>query len=294
MSTEVAVRPNTTLDFSKLEKVLIKGDLASLNDAERIAYYRHVCESVGLNPATKPFEYMQLNGKLVLYAGKGCAEQLRSIHDISIRITNRATIEGVYVVTAAAQKDAKNNGGRVDEATGAVTITGLKGDNLANAFMKAETKSKRRVTLSICGLNMLDHTEVESIPAERKFYQKPSAEDGAKHIESPTGYRISGGGEVKRGLHEIPAPELRHMVERIEAKPKPEEWETEFLPRAKEYLVTLANMEPVDETEPEEPQNVGAPPQCCGKDMRLSNFPDKLTGKTPFWCTGCKAKRHVA
>ena len=31
-------------------------------------------------------------------------------------------------------------------------------------MMKAETKGKRRVTLSICGLGMLDETEVGSIP----------------------------------------------------------------------------------------------------------------------------------
>ncbi len=30
--------------------------------------------------------------------------------------------------------------------------------------MKAETKSKRRVTLSLCGLGMLDESEVETIP----------------------------------------------------------------------------------------------------------------------------------
>ena len=34
---------------------------------------------------------------------------------------------------------------------------------LANAIMKAETKAKRRVTLSICGLGMLDETELETI-----------------------------------------------------------------------------------------------------------------------------------
>src|SRR6185312_3719783 len=34
--------------------------------------------------------------------------------------------------------------------------------------MKAETKAKRRVTLSICGLGMLDETEVDSIPDARR------------------------------------------------------------------------------------------------------------------------------
>jgi hypothetical protein len=63
------------------------------------------------------------------------------------------------VVTANAQ-DAK---GRVDESTGAVPVEGVKGESLANAMMKAETKAKRRVTLSICGLGLLDESEVGSV-----------------------------------------------------------------------------------------------------------------------------------
>jgi hypothetical protein len=39
----------------------------------------------------------------------------------------------------------------------------MRGDK-ANAIMKAVTKAKRRVTLSICGLGFLDETEVETIP----------------------------------------------------------------------------------------------------------------------------------
>ena len=50
---------------------------------------------------------------------------------------------------------------------GAVSIKGLQGENLANALMKAETKAKRRVTLSLAGLGWLDETEnvaVEHVP----------------------------------------------------------------------------------------------------------------------------------
>jgi hypothetical protein len=77
-----------------------------------------------------------------------------------VKITHRETLDGVYVVTAAAT----DKSGRTDESTGAVNIQGLKGDALANGLMKAETKAKRRVTLSICGLGLLDETEVETIP----------------------------------------------------------------------------------------------------------------------------------
>jgi hypothetical protein len=68
--------------------------------------------------------------------------------------------EDVFVVTAKGH----DKSGRSDSATGAVTVGSLKGDALANQIMKAETKAKRRFTLSICGLGFLDETEIETIP----------------------------------------------------------------------------------------------------------------------------------
>jgi hypothetical protein len=50
---------------------------------------------------------------------------------------------------------------RVFEGNG--TYKPLGPDEKANAIMKAETKSKRRATLSICGLGFLDETEIETI-----------------------------------------------------------------------------------------------------------------------------------
>ena len=59
--------------------------------------------------------------------------------------------------------------GRIDAALGSVSIVGLRGEALSNAKMKAETKAKRRATLSICGLGfVLDETEIETVPAEAK------------------------------------------------------------------------------------------------------------------------------
>ena len=57
--------------------------------------------------------------------------------------------------------------GRIDASTGAVAIESLKGEARANAMMKAETKAKRRVTLSICGLGLMDETEVETTEGAR-------------------------------------------------------------------------------------------------------------------------------
>lgn len=162
MNQLVKVNENTSaaLRAETVESVLIKGDLSSLRPEERSSYYMKVCESVGLNPLTKPFEYLQLNGKLVLYALRACTDQLRSIHNVSVIDLVESERDGVIVVTAKM----RNGEGRTDMAKGAVTIVGLKGDALANAIMKAETKAKRRATLSLCGLGFLDETEIETIP----------------------------------------------------------------------------------------------------------------------------------
>jgi hypothetical protein len=112
-----------------------------------------------LNPLTRPFDYLSLNGKIVLYAKRECTEQLRQIHGVNLTIKAREVTEGRYVVTAMATL----SNGRQDESIGAVPIEGLKGENRSNAMMKAETKAKRRVTLSICGLAFLDESEVDSV-----------------------------------------------------------------------------------------------------------------------------------
>jgi hypothetical protein len=142
-----------------LERVVIGGDLSKLTAAERLQYYRAVCDSLGLNALTRPFEYLQLSGKLVLYARRDATDQLRRLHQISITISSREQIGDVYCVIARAT----DRHGRTDESLGAVPTANLKGELLANMLMKGETKAKRRVTLSICGLGMLDETEVESI-----------------------------------------------------------------------------------------------------------------------------------
>lgn len=156
MST--AIQPDR--DASLLEQVLLKGDLAGLAPAERVAYYRRVCESLGLNPLTRPFDYIILNGKLTLYAKRDAADQLRKRDGISIQIVSREQVGDLYIVTARATTTT----GRTDESIGAVNLAGLRGEALANATMKAETKAKRRVTLSIAGLGWLDESEAGSTP----------------------------------------------------------------------------------------------------------------------------------
>lgn len=151
-----------------VEAALVTGDLSKLTTEQRIAYYRATCDSLGLNYLTKPFDYLTLNGKLVLYANRGTTDQLRSNKGVSCTIVSRERMDDVYIVAARATLA----DGRYDESTGVVTVGNLKGDALANALMKAETKAKRRATLSICGLGWMDETEVETVrTAVRPVFQ---------------------------------------------------------------------------------------------------------------------------
>ena len=151
-----------------LEQVLISGDLKSLTSEQRVVYYRGTCASLGLNYLTKPFEYIALNGKLQLYALKNATDQIRSQRHIDVKIISREKIDDLYIVTARATENLDRVDMRSDESIGAVSIAGKKGDELANAFMKAETKAKRRATLSLCGLGLLDETEIETVKDARR------------------------------------------------------------------------------------------------------------------------------
>ena len=155
--TELQVRSDV------IEAVVAQGDLSKLTNEQRVMYYLKVCASLDLNPATRPFEYIVLNGRMVLYARKEASDQLRQARGVSVSIQSRVREDDLYIVTARAETP----NGRTDESIGAVSIGGLKGDSLANALMKAETKAKRRVTLSICGLGFTDETEIETIPGAR-------------------------------------------------------------------------------------------------------------------------------
>ena len=164
----------TKNDSSVIQKLVLDGDISQMSKEQRVNYYTQFCQSLGLNPLTQPFQIIKFQGKEKLYATKDCTEQLRKIHGVSITDIASQKIEDVYVVTAKAM----DKNGKVDTSTGAVTISNLKGDALANALMKAETKAKRRVTLSICGLGILDESETDTM--------KEAITEDVQAVEVPT------------------------------------------------------------------------------------------------------------
>ena len=177
-------------DGGNLERVLIQGELSGLSEQERMSFYGNVCRSLGLNPLTQPFAFLKLSGKLVLYAKKDCTDQLRKLHGVSITSVDTATQDGLFIATAKAV----DRQGREDCDMGFAALGSLKGENLGNAMLKAVTKAKRRTTLSICGLGMLDETEVEDITVKDKMVIEPSG------LKLPETSEVDA--EVQQKLHE--------------------------------------------------------------------------------------------
>jgi len=208
-----------------LESYIAAGDIGKLGPDQRIALYRAVCESLGLNPLTQPFQYLVLSGKTVLYATKSCTEQLRQIHGVSVVSMAKEVVGEILTVTVSVRERT----GREDISTGSVSLAGLKGDSLANAWMKAETKAKRRATLSVCGLAVLDETEIETIPGAVTVQAvvEPATTKALPEPEAP-----------KKRKKEDPKPETGSVAV---ASQEPETIEVEILPTAKVSTVTNAS-----------------------------------------------------
>lgn len=169
-----------------------KGDLAKLSPEQRTALYGEICRSMGLNPLSRPFEYITLNGKLTLYATRTAADQLRKINGVSITSVEESVSDGILTVKVKAS----DKTGRTDMEIGAVSLVGnrgekLTGEALANAHMKALTKAKRRVTLSISGLGWLDETEVSAVPSAHAVIVHP--ETGELESNAPLSRDVAPG-----------------------------------------------------------------------------------------------------
>jgi hypothetical protein len=139
-----------------ITSLVINGDISRLSPVQKVNYYKQFCDKLGLDPLSQPFRILRLHGREILYCDRGGAQQLNKLHKLSHRIKARETVNNCYVVTATATTP----DGRSTESIGAVNIGNLKGEGLCNAMMKAETKAKRRATLDLLGLGLLDETEV--------------------------------------------------------------------------------------------------------------------------------------
>ncbi len=153
------------LDGRVAESLVLRGDISAMNPEDKAAYYVAACNALGLNAASQPFAMLRLNGKEVMYPTRTATDQLAAIHKLSREIIDGPRVDdrfGEKVGFCACRVTHPN--GRTEVSIATLPLAGDK----SMLPMKLETKAKRRATLSILGLGMLDETEIESIPASEK------------------------------------------------------------------------------------------------------------------------------
>jgi len=259
MSTEVVAKTEDRVTISQdWEKAMIDNDLSGLDPEDRLRFVKHICETVGLNPSTRPFVYTKFNNELKLYPGKGAAEQLRSIHGISCEIVKQERDESNGILLTHVKGTTKD---RFDEDYGWAAIANLKGDLYGNAIGKSVTKAKRRVTLSMVGLGwMLPDNEHEKHGQEgldkkkRTRKKKEKKEEEFQTIEHP---------KVEVKTEDDNWPDMRYD-EKVEEK----------VEEVKEVLKTEPEPEP-EKTEPEPqvnaPEIKPIPPEFIDKAIDAIN-----------------------
>lgn len=151
---------STEISPEIINSLILTGDMSQLKPAQQTQYYNAICNMLGISPLTQPFAIIVYQGKKTLYARKDCTQQLSNTRKISTEVKERKSIDSVYIVSVRASMPE----GRFTDDDGIVSISGLKGLELANAMMKATTKAKRRAVLALCGLGMPDETEIEDMP----------------------------------------------------------------------------------------------------------------------------------
>lgn len=185
MSNDLAVQ--SELDPTILESLILYGDLSKLTSQQKVAYATHRATLCGLDPSTAPFDILRLNGKETLYAPKRACEQLNAKHGIVIEILDQQTEGDMRVVTVRG----RTRDGRQTDEIGVVSLRGKQGEDLGNALMKAVTKAKRRCTLSLCGLGMLDETEIETIRGAEVISLQSGGQGAAADADAPGGGQAS-------------------------------------------------------------------------------------------------------
>lgn len=196
------------LDPEIERRLITEGDLSGLNKDQRVAYYQYRCRQLALDPAEKPFDILELQGRTVLYANKSCANALCRTRGIKREIVTSERVGDLYIVTARAT----DKEGRSDEDTGAVSLVKevvtkwgrkngksfpeekeqqpLSPEDVANAIMKATTKAKRRAVLSLCGLGEMDESEVEAVRSQGTVTQVAATPEAKRNDVLQRFYKV--------------------------------------------------------------------------------------------------------
>lgn len=224
-----------------LAHVLGAGDLARLTNEQRVGHYLDLCRSLGLNPRSRPFDWIEFYDpqtkakKLQLYPNQSCAAQLRRQHQISVRVVKKEAIDrdtdsAMYLV----EVEGTTPTGRTGFASKYVPLVGmgqdrrtypLKGQQLANAYMKAETGALRRLVLSMVGMvsppemDELRHPQIVTVDGTGRILENPTVEQ--KALAADPGMAAAIGEPTYESAQSAPSP----FVDVADQRVRPDELE---------------------------------------------------------------------
>jgi hypothetical protein len=161
-------------------------ELESLTEQQKKDYYLAACEFLGLPPEMGVLSYHWMDQhdgpkKLILYAKKGATDIIRERLGISVIDLKKEVGNGEVTWIVKGQ----NKEGRTEMAAGSKSIEGLKGRELENAVLWAQTKALRRMTLQFVGAGILDETEVEGSAPVASVPSQPVAQPVPQPVAKP-------------------------------------------------------------------------------------------------------------
>jgi hypothetical protein len=149
---EVAeVLDDRTPSFQKVETALIRGDMSGLTRDQLYQAKVMLADQMGIDASLSPVDFIpdKKTGRLVPYINSRGAAQLRRKHGLEVTaievVTHR---EGLIVLRCVL----RGQDGRTDQALGAAGWLPDMAHDEARAWLVAETRAKRRATMSAVGI----------------------------------------------------------------------------------------------------------------------------------------------
>lgn len=161
---------STELQKIDMESVAVReyfrsGNVAQLRDSEKDFVLQKLCDRYGLDPILRPFDLISFQGGQKFYMTASATNQLANIKSLS-REVGEISIDEAKML-AKCTVSVLDPQGRKENSTGYVSVARflaptkdnpvpkrvmMEGEDLANALLKLETKTKRRATMSFFGV----------------------------------------------------------------------------------------------------------------------------------------------
>lgn len=169
MSTDVITTSSNAMavnmQSASVREYFRSGNVAQLNEHEKDFVLAKLCERYGLDPILRPFDLISFQGGQKFYMTASATNQLANAKGLSREVVSLDIVEDKMMAKCTVK--VSDPTGRTEVANGFIAISKflaptkadpvpkrvlLDGDDLANALLKLETKTKRRATLSFFGV----------------------------------------------------------------------------------------------------------------------------------------------